>query len=143
MASQSKVLIGIQFPPVTALNEEDSMSEGFWITRMYHPSFHAPDLGEVEAWFERVFGAPSTNISETFKGRATSSYPTTYSTFTPVADVLMDTIEASSAGAVVGVVVEGPDGTRRLGARRASAAFRITGQLIAPCVRLAQDGSRR
>src|ERR1700689_4632498 len=68
------------------------MQEGFRITRMYHPSFHAPDLDEVEAWFERVFGAASTNISETFKGRETGSYPTTYSTFTPMADVLMDTI---------------------------------------------------
>jgi hypothetical protein len=68
------------------------MSEGFRITRMYHPSFHAPDLGEVEDWFARVFGRGSTNISETFKGRETGSYPTTYSTFTPIADVLMDTI---------------------------------------------------
>ncbi|MGH3292567.1 MAG: hypothetical protein ACRDP7_12235, partial [Trebonia sp.] len=69
------------------------MSESFRITRMYHPSFHAPDLGEVEAWFERVFGCQSTNIYETFKGRETGSYPTNYSTFTPVADVLMDTIQ--------------------------------------------------
>jgi catechol 2,3-dioxygenase-like lactoylglutathione lyase family enzyme len=68
------------------------MQEGFRITRMYHPSFHAPDLDEVEAWFERVFGARSTNISATFKGRETGDYPTTYSTFTPMADVLMDTI---------------------------------------------------
>ncbi len=36
---------------VTVLDEEDSMPESFRITRMYHPSFHAPDLGEVEAWF--------------------------------------------------------------------------------------------
>jgi hypothetical protein len=71
------------------------MPEGFQITRMYHPSFHAPDLTEVEAWFERVFGAKSTNISETFKGRETGGYPTTYSTFTPIADVLMDTIQPS------------------------------------------------
>ena len=71
------------------------MSEGFRITRMYHPSFHAPDLGEVEAWFERVFGCQSTNIYETFKGRPTGSYPTNYSTFTPMADVLMDTIQPS------------------------------------------------
>jgi hypothetical protein len=68
------------------------MPDGFRITRMYHPSFHAPDLAEVEAWFERVFGSTSTNIGETFKGRETGSYPTTYSTFTPMADVLMDTI---------------------------------------------------
>jgi hypothetical protein len=68
------------------------MPEGFRITRMYHPSFHAPDLGEVEDWFERVFGRHSTNISEMFKGRDTGSYPTSYSTFTPIADVLMDTI---------------------------------------------------
>ena len=68
------------------------MPESFRITRMYHPSFHAPDLGEVEAWFERVFGATSTNIYETFKGRDNGDYPTNYSTFTPLADVLMDTI---------------------------------------------------
>ena len=68
------------------------MTEKFRVTRMYHPSFHAPDLGEVEAWFERVFGCQSTNIYETFKGRETGNYPTSYSTFTPMADVLMDTI---------------------------------------------------
>jgi catechol 2,3-dioxygenase-like lactoylglutathione lyase family enzyme len=67
------------------------MSE-FRVTKMYHPSLHAPDLGEVEDWFERVLGAKSTNISETFKGRETGNYPTDYSTFTPIADVLMDTI---------------------------------------------------
>ncbi len=71
------------------------MPEGFRITRMYHPSFHAPDLAEVESWFERVFGFDSTNIYETFKGRDTGSYPTDYSTFTPLADVLMDTIQPS------------------------------------------------
>jgi catechol 2,3-dioxygenase-like lactoylglutathione lyase family enzyme len=64
----------------------------FRVTRMYHPSLHAPDLGEVESWFERVFGAKSTNIYETFKGRDNGNYPTNYSTFTPIADVLMDTI---------------------------------------------------
>ena len=69
------------------------MTDQFRITRMYHPSFHAPDLGEVEAWFARVFGCQSTNIYETFKGRETGSYPTNYSTFTPMADVLMDTIQ--------------------------------------------------
>lgn len=68
------------------------MADGFRVTRMYHPSAHAPDLGEVESWFARVFGAKSTNIYETFKGRDTGDYPTRYSTFTPLADVLMDTI---------------------------------------------------
>jgi len=68
------------------------MPESFRVTRMYHPSFHAPDLDEVESWFARVFGAPSTNIYETFKGRDNGDYPTSYSTFTPMADVLMDTI---------------------------------------------------
>jgi hypothetical protein len=68
------------------------MAESFRVTRMYHPSFHAPDLGEVEDWFARVLGRESANISETFKGRDTGNYPTTYSTFTPIADVLFDTI---------------------------------------------------
>jgi hypothetical protein len=69
------------------------MPDSFRITRMYHPSFHAPDLTEAESWFERVFGSRSTNIHETFKGRDTGDYPTSYSTFTPLADVLMDTIQ--------------------------------------------------
>jgi hypothetical protein len=54
------------------------MPDSFRITRMYHPSFHAPDLDEVESWFERVFGCQSTNIYETFKGRETGDYPTSY-----------------------------------------------------------------
>jgi hypothetical protein len=76
----------------SAANGAGATPGKFRITRMYHPSFHAPDLGEVEEWLERVFGCHSTNISETFKGRDTGKYPTTYSTFTPIADVLFDTI---------------------------------------------------
>ncbi len=64
----------------------------FRITKMYHPSVHAPDLGEVEDWFERVFGAESTNIRVSFGPNPPGNYPTDYSTFTPIADVLMDTI---------------------------------------------------
>jgi len=67
------------------------MSE-FRVTKMYHPSLHAPDLGEVEDWFERVLGAKSTNIRVSFGPNPPGNYPTDYSTFTPIADVLMDTI---------------------------------------------------
>lgn len=57
------------------------MSE-FRLERMYHPSHHVLDLGESEDWFGRVFGRPS------------SSLPTAkYSIFTPIADVLFDTID--------------------------------------------------
>lgn len=64
----------------------------FRVTKMYHPSHHAPDLGEVEDWFERVLGARSRNIREQWGSSPPDNYPTSYSTFTPIADVLFDTI---------------------------------------------------
>jgi len=76
----------------SATNGAGATPGKFRITKMYHPSVHAPDLGEVEDWFERVFGAKSTNIRASFGPNPSSNYPTDYSTFTPVADVLMDTI---------------------------------------------------
>jgi catechol 2,3-dioxygenase-like lactoylglutathione lyase family enzyme len=59
---------------------------------MYHPSHHAPDLGEVADWFGRVLGARSRNIREQWGASPPSNYPTSYSIFTPIADVLFDTI---------------------------------------------------
>jgi len=76
----------------SAANGADAGQGKFRITKMYHPSHHAPDLGEVEDWFERVFGAKSRNIREQFGPNPPSNYPTNYSTFTPIADVLFDTI---------------------------------------------------
>jgi hypothetical protein len=67
----------------------------FRVTKMYHPSHHAPDLGEVEDWFERVLGAASRNIREQWGSSPPPGYPTDYSTFTPIADVLFDTIAPS------------------------------------------------
>jgi catechol 2,3-dioxygenase-like lactoylglutathione lyase family enzyme len=80
------------------MDEEDSMPDStaapgtFRVTRMYHPSHHAPDLAEVEDWFERVLGARSRNLREQWGSRPPADYPTSYSTFTPIADVLFDTI---------------------------------------------------
>jgi len=76
----------------SATNGAGATPGKFRITKMYHPSLHAPDLGEVEDWFERVLGAKSTNIRVSFGPNPPGNYPTDYSTFTPVADVLMDTI---------------------------------------------------
>jgi catechol 2,3-dioxygenase-like lactoylglutathione lyase family enzyme len=68
----------------------------FRVTKMYHPSHHAPDLAEVEDWFQRVLGAPSRNIREQWGSRQPpAGYPADYSTFTPIADVLFDTIAPS------------------------------------------------
>jgi hypothetical protein len=64
------------------------------VTKMYHPSMHAPALGEVETFFERVFGRTSRPLAEMFRQHPPSGeYPTDYSTFTPIADVLFDTID--------------------------------------------------
>lgn len=66
----------------------------FHLTRLYHPSHHVTDLREAEAWFGRVFGRPSRPIAEmTKKAPASEGYPTDYSTFTPISDVLFDTID--------------------------------------------------
>ena len=76
----------------SATNGAGATQGRFRITKMYHPSHHAPDLGEVEEWFERVLGAKSRNIREQFGPNPPSNYPTNYSTFTAIADVLFDTI---------------------------------------------------
>lgn len=52
----------------------------FRLFRLYHPSHHVPDLDAAEAFFRRVFGRPSTRLNA-------------YSTFTPIADVLFDSID--------------------------------------------------
>ncbi|MFJ8927520.1 hypothetical protein ACIRLA_13180 [Streptomyces sp. NPDC102364] len=67
---------------------------GFRMTRLYHPSHHVTDLREAEDWFERVFGRRSHPMAEMTKNApASKGYPTDYSTFTPINDVLFDTID--------------------------------------------------
>ncbi|MGW5658031.1 hypothetical protein [Streptomyces humi] len=52
------------------------------------------DLAEGEAWFERVFGRASRPMAEmTRNAPASEGYPTDYSTFTPINDVLFDMID--------------------------------------------------
>lgn len=66
----------------------------FHMTRLYHPSHHVPDLAEAEGFFERVFGRPSRPLAEMMRNApASPGYPTDYSTFTPISDVLFDTID--------------------------------------------------
>jgi catechol 2,3-dioxygenase-like lactoylglutathione lyase family enzyme len=66
----------------------------FGVTMMYHPSHHVLDLDEAERWFERVFGRPSTSLASMRRGSPPRpGYPSDYSTFTSIADVLFDTID--------------------------------------------------
>jgi len=66
----------------------------FRATMMYHPSHHVPDLAEAENWFERVFGRRSTSLTSLSRGAPPRpGYPNDYSTFTPISDVLFDTID--------------------------------------------------
>jgi catechol 2,3-dioxygenase-like lactoylglutathione lyase family enzyme len=66
----------------------------FRVTRLYHPSHHVTDLRESEAWFERVFGRESRPLAEMTRNQpASEGYPTDYSTFTPISDVLFDMID--------------------------------------------------
>jgi hypothetical protein len=64
------------------------------VTMMYHPSHHVPDLVEAEEWFARVFGRPSTSLASMSRGAPPRpGYPNDYSIFTPISDVLFDTID--------------------------------------------------
>jgi catechol 2,3-dioxygenase-like lactoylglutathione lyase family enzyme len=63
-------------------------------TMMFHPSHHVLDLAEVERWFGRVFGRPSTPLSSMSRGTPPRpGYPVDYSTFTLISDVLLDSID--------------------------------------------------
>ncbi len=67
---------------------------GFRLTMMYHPSHHVSDLSEMEEFFQRVFGRRSRPMAEMYGDRPRNpDYPSDYSTFTPIADVLFDTID--------------------------------------------------
>lgn len=66
----------------------------FSLTMMYHPSHHVTDLSEAETWFARVFGCESTSLASMMaKAPPRDGYPTEYSTFTPIRDVLFDSID--------------------------------------------------
>ncbi|MFF3567600.1 hypothetical protein [Nocardia jiangxiensis] len=68
--------------------------QDFHVTRLYHPSHHVTDLGEADAFFQRVFGRATRPMAEMTKDQpASPGYPTNYSQFTPINDVLFDTID--------------------------------------------------
>jgi hypothetical protein len=66
------------------------------VTGMFHPSHHVPDLVTAELFYADVFGRPSRMMYDVFPvntlGRK-RGYPRDYCTFTPISDVLMDTID--------------------------------------------------
>ncbi len=65
----------------------------FRVAMLYHPSHHVPDLDEAEAWFERVFGRPSTRLSTLSDRSPPEGWSNDYATFTPIADLLFDSID--------------------------------------------------
>ncbi len=79
---------------VTDAGGDGTGTRDFSVTMMYHPSHHVPDLGEAEGWFQRVFGRASTSLASLSADRPPRpGHPTDYSTFTPISDVLFDTID--------------------------------------------------
>jgi hypothetical protein len=69
---------------------------GFNVPMMFHPSHDVLDLDDAERWYERVFGCPSMSLESMIAKlppRPGSGYPPNYSTFTPISDVLFDTID--------------------------------------------------
>lgn len=78
----------------TAPAESGDRKHDYRVTMMYHPSHHVLDLGDAELWFERVFGRTSTSIIAVLgEAPAGSGRRNDYSTFTPINDVLFDTID--------------------------------------------------
>ncbi|MDN5913638.1 MAG: glyoxalase/bleomycin resistance/dioxygenase family protein [Pseudonocardia sp.] len=65
---------------------------GFRVLRMFHPSHRVPSLEAAEDFYTRVFGRPSTRQSAMLGMAPTAERPD-YSTFTVIADVLMDNID--------------------------------------------------
>jgi len=79
---------------VTGTRTLGTEGHSFRVARMYHPSHHVPSLAEAEEWFARVFGRTSHPMAEMHRGAPPSNgYPNDYSTFTPINDVLFDTID--------------------------------------------------
>lgn len=66
-------------------------ARAFTVNSIFHPTIHVRSLKEAEDFYARVFGRPSTNISAMFPPSA--DHASDYSTFTNVADVLLDTLE--------------------------------------------------
>jgi catechol 2,3-dioxygenase-like lactoylglutathione lyase family enzyme len=77
-----------------ASDETTAVERGFRVTMMYHPSHHVTDLTAAERFFEDVFGRASTPLASMMRDAPPrDGYPTDYSTFTPIQDVLFDTID--------------------------------------------------
>ncbi len=66
----------------------------FRLTMMFHPSHRVPDLDEADRWFERVFGATTTRLAAlSGGGEQDPDNRNDYSMFTPIRDVVFDTID--------------------------------------------------
>lgn len=77
-----------------ARDQTTADDRGFRVTMMYHPSHHVTALAEAEQFFEEVFGRTSTPLASMMRDAPPrDGYPTDYSTFTPIQDVLFDTID--------------------------------------------------
>lgn len=66
---------------------------GHRVVMLYHPSHHVPDLAEAEEFFARVFGRSSTRLSTLSASEPPDGWSNDYATFTPIADLLFDSID--------------------------------------------------
>jgi len=63
----------------------------FRVARLFHPTAQVPDLAKAEQSFASAFGRKSTSLTTILP--STPQYPTEYSSFTVIRDVLFDTID--------------------------------------------------
>lgn len=61
------------------------------VARVFHPTIQVPDLAAAEDFFAQAFGCASASLSTILPSKP--SYPTEYSTFTMIRDVLIDSID--------------------------------------------------
>lgn len=71
----------------TAASKE---ATGFRVVRLFHPTLQTPNLSTTEQWLARAFGRDSTSLSTILPSKP--EYPTEYSSFTVIRDVLLDNI---------------------------------------------------
>lgn len=65
----------------------------FRLVMMFHPSHRVPDLDEAERFFDRIFGVPSRRLDALVGATSTPGNRMDYSIFTPIRDVVFDTID--------------------------------------------------
>lgn len=70
---------------------DHTVASAYRVARVFHPTIQVPDLAQAEHRFDQLFGIKSTSLSTILPSKP--EYPSEYSTFTMIRDVLIDSID--------------------------------------------------